>query len=154
LWQLPDLEVAMLKDKLLGTWKMISSEFRRADGQTTYPFGKNATGRIIYDTSGNMSAQIMRPGRPAFASGDSLRGTPEEIKAAFEGLLSYFGTYDVDEQKGTVTHHVESAYFPNWEGKDQVRIIGFDGERLTLSTPPIPAEGTTVTGVLTWERIG
>jgi hypothetical protein len=144
----------MSKDKIVGAWSLISSEFRRADGQISYPFGQDAMGLVMYDASGNVSAQLMRPDRPAFASGDAYRGTPEEIKAAFEGLLCYFGTYEVDEEKRAIIHHVKGAYLPNWIGTDQVRFFEISGDRLTLSTPPITAQGTTIVGVLNWQRIG
>ncbi len=144
----------MSRDELVGTWSLISSEFRRADGQISYPFGKDAIGLLMYDASGNVSAQLLRPDRPAFASGDAYRGTPEEVKAAFEGLLCYFGTYSVDEEKGTVTHHLKGAYLPNWVGTDQVRNFEVSGDHLTISTPPILAQGTTIVSVLSWKRIG
>ncbi|GEM_PF-6774270 len=44
-----------------------------------------------------MAVQIMRSDRPAFASGERLEGTQEEIKAAFEGYFAYYGTYEVNE---------------------------------------------------------
>jgi hypothetical protein len=144
----------MGKERFIGTWKLVSSEFRRSDGEVTYPMGRNASGMLMYDASGHMSAQIIRPDRPAFASGDQFKGTPEEIKSAFKGCVSYFGTYEVDEEKGTVTHHVEGSLFPNWVGTDQRRFFQFSGDRLTLSTPPIPVGGQQVTALLVWERLG
>jgi len=144
----------MGKEQFIGTWKLVSSEFRRSDGGVTYPMGRNASGMLMYDASGHMSAQIIRPGRPAFASGDQLKGTPEEIKSAFEGCVAYFGTYEVNEKKGTVTHHVEGSSFPNWVGTDQRRFFEFCGNRVTLSTPPASFGGEHVTALLVWERAG
>ena len=106
----------------------------------------------MYDANGHMSAQIMRPDRPAFASGDHLKGTPMEIKSAFEGFIAYYGVYEVNQEEGTVTHHVEGSSFPNWVGSAQRRFFEFSGNRLTLSTPPILVGGQQVTGVLIWER--
>jgi len=142
----------MGKEQFVGTWKLVSSEFRRSDGEVTYPMGRNASGMLMYDASGHMSVQIIRPDRPAFASGDQLKGTLEEIKSAFEGCVAYFGTYEVNEKKGTVTHHVEGSSFPNWVGTDQRRFFEFYGNRLTLSTPPAPFGGEHVTALLVWER--
>jgi hypothetical protein len=34
-----------------------------------------------------------------------------------------FGTYTVDEASKTVTYHIVSASFPNWEGETQTRAI-------------------------------
>ena len=144
----------MAKEQFVGTWKLISSEFRLSDGQVIYPLGRNAVGMLMYDASGHMSAQLMRPDRPVFASGDLGSGTPAEVKSAFEGFTAYFGTYKVDEGNAAVIHQVEGSLFPNWVGGDQVRFYKFSRNRLTLSTPPIPAGSQQVTGFLIWERIG
>jgi hypothetical protein len=41
--------------------------------------------------------------------------------------LSVFGTYTVDEDKRTISYHIVSSSFPNWEGEAQSRTI----EKLT-----------------------
>jgi len=142
----------MIKEQFIGTWKLVSLEFQRSDGQLTYPMGRDAVGIVMYDANGHMSVQIMRPDRPAFASGDQLDGTPMEIKSAFEGFVTYYGIYEVNQEEGTVTHHLEGSLFPNWVGSAQRRFFEFSGNRLTLSTPPILFGGQQVTGVLIWER--
>ena len=142
----------MGKEQFTGTWKLVSSEFRRSDGQLTYPMGRDAIGIIMYDANGHMSVQIVCPDRPAFASGDHLKGTPMEIKSAFEGFIAYYGAYEVNQEEGTVTHRVEGSSFPNWVGLAQRRFFEFSDNRLTLSTPPMLVGGQQVTGVLIWER--
>jgi hypothetical protein len=144
----------MPKDQFVGTWKLISSELRLANGERTYPFGKNAVGTLTYHGHGHMSVHVMRPGRPGFASGDPRDATDEEIKAAFDGYVAYFGTYTVNDEERIITHHVIGSLFPNWIGQDQRRAFEFSGSRLTLSTPPIPFAKTTLTAVLVWEREG
>jgi hypothetical protein len=143
----------MKNNQFTGTWKLIACEFRSADGHIDSPFGHDALGTIIYDASGNMAVQIIRADLPKFASGDKYNGTPEEVKAAFEGSLAYFGRYEVDEAAGTVTHHVVGSTFPNWIGSDQTRYFVFSGKQLTLSTPPMPMGGVMTTGVLVWELL-
>jgi hypothetical protein len=142
----------MKNNQFTGTWKLIACEFRSADGQIDSPFGHGALGTITYDASGNMAVQIIRADCPKFVSGDKYNGTPEEVKAAFEGSLAYFGRYEVDEAAGTVTHHVVGSTFPNWIGSDQKRYFVFSGKQLTLSTPPVLMGGVMTTGVLVWER--
>jgi hypothetical protein len=119
-----------------------------------YPLGSNAVGMLMYDASGHMSAQLMRPDRPAFASGDQAGGTPAETRSAFQGFTAYFGTYEVNEGKASVIHHVEGSLFPNWVGGDQVRFCELSPNRLILSTPPIPMGSQHMTGLLIWDRIG
>ena len=135
-----------------GVWKLVSSEFERADGVKTYPYGDGAIGMLIYDEHGYMSVHIMRPDRPIFSSGDIRNGSQDEIKFAFDGYLVYFGKFDFNEKEGSVTHHIQGSHFPNWVGQDQKRFFEFSGNRLTLKTQPIPAAGTMVTGILVWER--
>ncbi len=142
-----------VKDKLVGSWNLVSCEYRRTDGSVILPFGRNPVGRIMYDAQGHMSAQIMGADRPLFASGDLLKGTPEEIKAAFEGMIAYFGPYEVSEGEGFLTHHVEGCSFPNWIGSDQKRFFEFSGNRLTISHPPVLVGGPALAGVLIWERV-
>ena len=91
--------------------------------------------------------------RPAFQSGNLLKGTAEEIKIAFEGYIAYYGTYEVDEANGQLTHHVDGSLFPNWIGDTQTRNYRFEGERLRLSTQPIKGAKADLTVTLLWERV-
>ena len=76
----------------------------------------------------------------------------EEIKAAIDGYIAYFGDYVVDEDEKSVTHQTKGSLFPNLVGKDQKRFYSFSGNQLTLTTPPTFIGGVTVIGVLLWER--
>ena len=144
----------MVKEQFLGAWELISFEFRHPNGDTTHPMGANAVGILIYDKNGYMSAQIMRADRPLFAVNDQLRGTPTEIQTAFAGFISYFGTYEVNQEESTVVHHLKGSLFPNLVGREQKRFFEFSGDRLILSTPPMPWDGQRVTGYLIWKRAG
>lgn len=142
----------MGKEDFVGTWHLVSSEFRRADGEVTYPLGKDAVGLLIYTASGAMAAQLMQPARPAFASGDRLEGTPAELQAAFEGYTAYFGTYPVDDVAGTVIHHVQGHNWPNLVGATNTRGFRFEGNRLILSASVPRVGGADLTALLIWER--
>lgn len=142
----------MTKEQFVGTWQLITSEFHRSDGTIIYPYGQDASGTLYYDAAGNMAVQLMRADRPLFAAGDRQQGTPEEIRAAFDGYLAYFGRYEVDEEEKIVIHHVVGCSFPNWIGQPQKRFFAFAGNQLTLSTPPLQVGGTTITGMLQWQR--
>ncbi|MBT8350469.1 MAG: lipocalin-like domain-containing protein, partial [Deltaproteobacteria bacterium] len=52
-----------------------------------------------------------------------------------------------------VTHHVEGACFPNWEGTDQQRFFELSDDRLYITTAPIPALGTEWVVSLIWDRV-
>jgi hypothetical protein len=59
----------------------------------------------------------------------------------------------VDEEKRTVTHHIEGCLLPNWVGVDQARFFEFADNRLTLRTPPLMIGGAEAVGYLVWERV-
>ncbi len=136
-----------------GVWRLISSEFRMSDGKVIYPLGEDALGQVIFSESGYMSAQLMRQARPGFASGDQASGTAEEIKAAFQGYVAYYGPCRIDVSEKTLITDVEGSLYPNWVGSKQVRFYELSDQRLILKTPPIPFGEGELTGVLTWERV-
>ena len=138
---------------IIGAWRLITFEFRKADGIVIYPFGERARGSIIYTESGRYSAQLMRIDRPRFASGDQMKGTVHEIEANYKGCISYFGTYDLDFENSLIIHHVEGSIFPNMEERDQARYFELSENRLQLRTPPIKLDGEKAVGILLWERI-
>lgn len=138
---------------MVGAWKLISFKIQKANGEVIYPFGKNARGSIIYTDSGRFSAQVMRPDRPKFASGDQMKGTAEEIKANYEGYVSYYGSYEFDNENGFIIHHVEGSLFPNWEGQGLKRFFELSGNRLKINTPPTLWGGGENVATAIWERI-
>ncbi len=138
---------------LAGTWQLVAYEARSASGEIRFPLGQHVVGQLFYDARGNMSAHVMRVDRPAFGSDDSGAGTDAEVRAAFDGHTSYFGTYTIDPSARTVTHHVRGASYPNWMGHDQIRYYRIDGSHLVLSSPPILYRGDSLEYMLRWERI-
>ncbi len=139
----------MDKKEFVGTWKLVSAEYRFVDGERSKLYD---AGILMYDARGNMSVQLMQHNRPAFAKSDRLSGTLEEIKTAFQGYQAYYGTYTVDEEQRAVTHHLEGALLPNWVGVDQVRFFELVANRLTLRTPPLLMRGKEAVGYLVWEK--
>lgn len=138
--------------QLTGVWRLVSSEFRTSSGGVIYPLGDDAQGQAIFTESGYMSGQLMRPARPLFASGDQASATAEEIQAALQGYVAYYGLCEVDVLKKTVTTKVEGSLNPNWVGGEQVRFFELSDKRLILKTPPMPFGAEEITGVLTWEH--
>ncbi len=139
-----------MKDSVIGTWRIVSTEVRSEDGQVTYPDGRNPQGYLIYTPEGYFSITIMRSDRPRYASDDFRGGTTEEKAMATETFVSYSGTYSLGE--GTVTHHIVTSLFPNWVGTDQQRFIEVDNGNLLLSTPPFLINGKEQKAYLVWER--
>ncbi|HUH65887.1 MAG TPA: lipocalin-like domain-containing protein [Syntrophales bacterium] len=140
----------MVKHSFARIWRLVAYKIRQAEGTEVHPYGEYAIGALAYDEHGHMSVQIMKPDRPIFASGDVRYGSPDEVRAAFDGYLAYFGTYEFDEKDASVTHHITGSLFPDWVGQDRTMFFEFTGNRLTLKSPPIPTSDAEVIWV--WER--
>ena len=147
-----DKEYAETIRELAGAWRLVSSEFRTSGGDVIYPLGEDALGQCIFTESGYMSGQLMKQGRPQFASGDQASGSPEEIKSALEGFVSYYGSFELDLKARKLITHVEGSMFPNWVGNDQERFFELSEDRLILRTTPFAFGDAEFVGVLVWER--
>jgi len=141
----------MEHNPFVGTWRLVSIETRKPDGQASYLLGQDAIGYLTYTDDGYMSVAMMSAGRPKFGAGDLRRGTVEEKIAAADTYISYCGRYEIRDDR--VIHHISVSFFPNWVGERQERIFEFDGNRLSLSTRPLLIEGVEQTGHLIWERV-
>ena len=141
-----------MKNAILGCWELVSFEVRLDDGTVIQPYGPDARGTLVYAPEGWMTVQVSRAMRPSFESKDMWNGTPEEIRAAVQGYIAYFGRYELNEDERTVSHHVEGSLFPNWVGDVQQRTISLEGAHLALSAPPMRVGDRVGTSVLVWKR--
>ncbi len=139
-------------DQLLGTWYLRACEGRAGAGEILQPFGAGPQGMLNYNADGTMMVLLTKPDRPTFTSGDRLRGTDAEVRAAFEGCTAYGGRYTLDPGAWTVTHHVEQASYPNWIGTAQTRYVSLENGLLSLSTPPVLGGGQEWIFYLVWSR--
>lgn len=136
-----------VSDRLVGSWRLLSYETLDTAGRRGQPYAA-AVGRLTYDDHGNMSGQVMRPGRARVEVG---KGNAQPVRAAYIGYIAYFGSYEVAPDGASVVHRVEGALNPEWVAGEQRRALRFDGERLVLSAD-VRKGGETVTHTLTWER--
>lgn len=134
-----DTSQAELRKPFLGAWRLVSIE----GGANQAALGTRPTGLIYYDGSGYMAAQIQPDRtRPTWAG----TPTPQQALEAISGYTAYFGTYTVDPQAHTVTHHRQGRL--DGGAVDFVRKYEFSGDRLVLT----PVSSGPVTH-LTWEKI-
>jgi hypothetical protein len=142
----------MLREKILGTWRLVSYVEQDDDGgPVTFPLGRDAVGLIMYTTDGYMSAQLMRSVRHDYDQSDIGGGTIQQAAAAAEGYLAYSGPYDVDEAADVVHHRVAVSLLPNWLDTVQIRHGSFKDNKLTL-VAEIPLGGTVIRSTLVWAR--
>ncbi|WDD90493.1 lipocalin-like domain-containing protein (plasmid) [Burkholderia sp. FERM BP-3421] len=125
---------------LTGSWSLEESEFRLANGNITYPLGRNPSGRIIYMESGHMSVLLIAKGRA------NVGFIPEKfwlnifgikriiglirLIRANSGVLGYSGRYSTDGK--TVLHHVDLSSYPDFVGTRLVREVRYEEGRLVL----------------------
>jgi hypothetical protein len=136
-----------MKERIVGTWRLVSYETNELGGRRGKPYG-DAVGRLEYDDHGNMAGQVMRPDRAKVELGE---GGAQQVRAAYLGYIAYFGTYEVADDGKSVVHRVEGSLNPGWIGGNQVRQMRFDGDRLILSADVRKGE-QVVTHELTWEK--
>ncbi|HXY06888.1 MAG TPA: lipocalin-like domain-containing protein [Terriglobales bacterium] len=138
-----------VNDKLVGTWRLVSASSTTSTGERSEtPYGLNPLGFLTYTEHGRIAALISHDGRKALSSDG---GSLEEQSEAFKTFFAYAGRYTVSGDK--VTHHVEISSIQNYVGRDLVRYVKFQGDRITLVTPPTPVNGKTQIYELTWERL-
>ena len=142
-----------LRDAVLGAWELVSYTIEDSpSGKTTYPLGPHPAGLIMYTEDGYMSAQLMRPDRPAFDAPEPSGGTQAQNEAAVTGYLAYSGPFHADEATGTLHHEVRVSLLPNWLGTTQLRCSRLEGDILTLSGTNASPDGATSTHTLLWQR--
>jgi Lipocalin-like domain len=143
-----------LRDRLIGAWSLVSYEERPVDGSPSFfPMGETPKGIIMYTPDGFMSAQLSRPDRKPFVSGDWFEASDAEFREEATSYIAYTGPFHVDEEKQHLTHSMFISLFPNWIGQTQPRVVRVEGDRLFLSTAsPILSSGQIVNSYLTWKR--
>jgi len=124
--------------RLMGSWRYLGT---RIDG-ANWDRGANPKGMIYYGPHGEMAVQIA-PDIERKRAGAVV--APDEAALAITGYIAYFGTYSINEQAGTVTHHRHASIQPGDSG-DLVRRYEFNGDRLVLRPPNSTME-------VSWERI-
>ncbi|MEO7403350.1 MAG: lipocalin-like domain-containing protein [Burkholderiales bacterium] len=140
-------------ERLVGAWALRDWRTDYSDGRAaTRPFGLSPEGLLTYTACGHMLASIQLPTR-TLLSAESARHAPADQKvAAFDGFLSYGGTFEV--AGATLTHRVTIAHNPNLIGTTQVRQMRFADRSLTLMADDrLPGTDITRHHALTWERL-
>lgn len=149
-----------VRAQLIGSWRLVSRQSRRANGEVETDAGLSGRplGILIYDQSGHVAAQLSRRDRTlailpeGCQAAITTKGTPDTSQTIL-GYDAYFGTYKVNENEGTVVHHLEAALFPGDIRKDIERHFTISGDQLTITFNTTTREGVKVTRTLIWQRM-
>ena len=123
------------RERLIGAWRLAS--MAGPDGKPL-PTGV-PTGILIYTRDGHMSVQLMYPKSPANQSNQYV----------LDGYEASFGSYEVDEVKHVLTHHVQGSITrDSLVGKDLRRVYQFTADGKLIIRSARPDEHWSVT----WEH--
>ncbi len=156
----PAASKSSVRKQLIGSWRLVSRQSRRADGEIESDPGLATTplGILIYDESGHVAAQLSRRDRTVAMRSEecqaviTTKGTQDTAQTIL-GYDAYFGTYKLNQRDGTVTHHLEAAIFPGDIGKDIERHFTISGDQLTITFDTTTRDGVKVTRILVWQRM-
>ena len=141
-----------IRDRIVGTWKLVSSEEFLKDG-TTRPdptFGTHAKGFLMYARDGYMCADLVNPDRPKWL--DPEHPSTEEKIAAASGTFAYCGRYEIDVKHDRLVHLPEVATDPGYVGTRQIRPYKFEDGKLVLSDA-VANGSNVVRWKIVWDKV-
>ena len=136
--------------QLAGTYAGVSFTVTDAAGKTVLPYGPNPRAMLILTDDGHYALIVMRESLPKIASNNRTTGTAEENQAVVAGSLSHFGKYTVEEKDNSITFHVDSASFPNWDKVPQTRAFTLNGDQLSYKVAAATGGGSSE---VVWKRV-
>jgi len=136
------------KDRIVGTWKLVSVVYEDAQTKERTPVpGEHPRGYQIATPEGRWIALVTADGRP-------VPKTDEDRAKALRTMIAYSGRYRVED--GKVITKVEVAWNEAWVGGEQVRFLRFEGDDLLhIESPPMPhpnVNNKVVRVIVTWQR--
>ena len=149
-----------LARELVGTWELVSRIDRTTTGERRIEpsLGEAPVALLYYDRSGHFAAQFMKRDRTVSSvrdAGDAIQGSagPNNSRAQ-AGYDAYFGTYTVDDARGTVTQRLLGALSAENVGQVLTRAMTVEGTALTIQLETATTGGEPVTRTLIWRRVG
>lgn len=123
---------AEVKQRLVGTWKVVSSQRTLKNGKKAFDpaLGPHGIGFLIYSPDGHMCAELMNPDRPTWKNNAP---TDQEKVSAYDGFFAYCGRYEIDAEKHLLVHLPEVSMKQSYVGTKQIRPFRFEGTRMILA---------------------
>jgi len=141
------MDDAELRRLIVGTWSLVSVVYEDVASRERTPiYGEHPKGIQIATSKGRWLALMTAEGR-------SIPQTDTDRAQALKSMIAYTGRYRVEN--GQVITKVEAAWNEAWVGGEQVRNIGFAGDRLFIESPPMPhpnINDKTVRVIVVWQR--
>ena len=122
----------MVREELVGTWRLADYRLTAADGTVSRPWTE-AKGYIFYAADGHMSCSVERP--------DGAGGVDH---------LTYCGRLECLD--GENLHWIEMSSRADLRGTVQRRRVALDGDRMVLTAEPSIAYGPGSKAEIFWRR--
>lgn len=104
------------RERLIGAWQLVSLAAPGPDGKMSV---SHPAGMLTYTRDGHVSVQLMYP-----APGSAISN-----EYVLNGYEASFGSYEINEAKHILTHHIEGANTRDLlVGKSLPRLYEFDAE--------------------------
>jgi len=140
-----------VRNKIIGTWKLVLAEDTMRNGSTRAMHGPKGQGYLIYSANGFMCVVLMDPNRPKWA--DPRKPTQADKASAFDGSAGYCGRYEIDAKHNALVHLPEVSTEPDYVATRQVRPYRFEGNRMIFSDKVAEEEDDVASWKLVWERV-
>ena len=142
-----------LATALQGVWWLQSREDWAKDGQRRIDptLGGNPIGIISY-AKNHFAAQFMKRNRVE-SSADQVIYSGQNNTSVIGGYDAYFGTYEVDEKTGKVTHTLIGSITPSNIGITVSRNLRVSENNLTIQLETTTPEGEPIIRTFIWKRI-
>jgi tetratricopeptide (TPR) repeat protein len=148
----------LTREDLIGSWRLLRIDYAGPKGALDDPFyHSGSTGLLTYDAAGAMSVQIVGATRPALSIPAtrpvSSASAPDarEKAAAIDSYYAYFGTWDLDADHSSVTHHISKALIPAEDGVSYAQDVKLEGDTLTFTNRKQAPDGVYVRTKI-WQR--
>ena len=142
-----------LSESIRGIWWLLSREDWTPGGERRIDpvLGSDPLGILSYAPT-HFSAQFMKRDRTGTDSGTaSQKG--QNNTSAVGGYDAYFGTYEVDEQTGKVTHTLLGSITPSNIGLTVSRSLRVSDDQLMIQLETTTPDGESIIRTLIWKRI-
>src|SRR3984893_14577881 len=127
-----------LKEQLVGTWTLVSSDQVRPDGSKLKQFGANPKGINVFDANGRFFLMIAGADNSKIAARDANETNSKEVGGLITESIAYYGTYTVNVEVNVISLHLDASTFPNQIGTDQKRAItSLTADELKYSSPAV-----------------
>ena len=139
-----------LQQRIVGTWRLVSFYEENEGGEDTAIFGTDPRGQFIATSAQQFSFQIIS------ADGRRLGANRQVVSvcesSGLQEALVYFGTYALDEARGTLNLHITYCLFRSCDKTRRSASVEFVDDKLVFTSAFWPSPTGSFYSRLVWQR--